>query len=165
MVGMELPDPEDFEALMESEAPFMVEGSVITEIPGSESSPFAGAPQSVTEAVSMVIDAASERCGEDGGLGNRIDDFSADVQSVEWDYYDSGWGGDDLSRLDMDYYPQEDLSRILGAIASEKGCTPSAVSDADFSDYVGGKRCDTHKSFRFDRMSGQESYSRSVTVE
>ena len=90
MAGMEMPDPDDFETMMENEAPFMIEGSLITEVLGSENTPFSGAPHSVTEMVSMVVDAAREACGEDGDLEDRIGDFTADVHSVEWDYTDSG---------------------------------------------------------------------------
>lgn len=166
MTGVELPDPDDFESMMGCSAPFMIEGSVITEVPGSaENSPFTGAPHSVAEAVTTVVGAAIEACEEDDGLENRIGDFSADIQSIEWDYSDSGWGGDDDTRFERGYYPPEDLNRILGAIAAEKGCAPKEVSSSDFRTYVEGKRCDTHESFRFDRLSGEESYSRSVTVE
>ena len=166
MAGVEMPDPDDFESMMECSAPFMIEGSVINEVPGSATdSPLTGAPHSVAEAVTMVVGAAIEACGEDGGLGNRISDFSANVQSIEWDYADSGWGGDDATRFERGFYPPEDLNRILGAIAAEKGCTPKDVTASDFKAYVEDKRCDTHESYRFDRLSGEESYSRSVTIE
>lgn len=165
MAGVEMPDPDDFESMMECSAPFMVEGSVINEVPGSaENSPFTGAPHSVAEAVSMVVGVASEACGEDG-LESRISDFSADVRSIEWDYSDSGWGADDDTRFERGCYPPEDLNRIIGAIAAEKGCAPRDVTSSDFKTYVEDKRCDAHESYRFDRLSGEESYSRSVTVE
>ena len=166
MAGVEMPDPDDFESMMESSAPFMIEGSVINEVPGSaENSLFTGAPHSVAEAVAMVVGVASEACGEDGVLEGRIDDFSADVKSIEWDYSDSGWGGDDDTRFERSCYPPEDLNRILGAIAAEKGCAPKDVTASDFRTYVEDKRCDIHESYRFDRLSGEESYSRSVTIE
>ena len=166
MTGVEMPDPDDFESMMECSAPFMVEGSVVSEAPGSAmDSPLTGAPHSVAEAVAMIVRVASEACGEDGGLEDRIGDFSADVQSIEWDYSDSGWGGDDATRFERGFYPPEDLNRILGAIAAEKGCTPKDVTASDFRAYVEDKRCDTHESFRFDKLSGEESYSRSVTIE
>ena len=166
MAGVEIPDPDDFESMMECSAPFMIEGSVINEVPGSAmDSPFTGAPHSVAEAVAMVVGVANETCGEDDGLEGRIGDFSTDVKSIEWDYSDSGWGGDDGTRFERGYYPPEDLNRILEVIAVEKGCAPEGVSSSDFRAYVEDKRCDTHESYRFDRLSGEESYSRSVTIE
>ena len=86
-------------------------------------------------------------------LKEQLGTLAPDVRSIEWDYYDSGWGGEADWRFDRAYYEPDDLKMILGSIAKEKGCMPEDVTDGDFNSYVGPKRCDTHESFSFSMLN------------
>lgn len=179
MTEMEMPDPEDDEyeedglpyEYEEDVLPFSIDG---TTIHGDyvEYSPFCGAPRDLRETAEMIVEAALEVCDIDDeeaedfaeDLNDQIENFAADIRSVEWRSSESSWGGDDESRFSRGIYPPDNLEEILRSIAKEKGCGPEDVTDADFMDYVGGKQLNTYDSFIFNRETGEETYSHSVTL-
>jgi hypothetical protein len=88
-----------------------------------------------------------------------------DLVSVSWEYDDVGYGGDSDLRYYEDQYSKERLTEIKEEIASEKGISVEDVTEEDFSDYVGDKTSHDTENFKYDKETGEESYSKDFYVE
>ena len=161
--GIELPDPEDYEARWDSDVPICIDGSVISES-YDEGNPLEGTPESVGQAVEAILYVLGYSSPVDvTGLDRRVDEFVSDVRSVEWDSSQIRYGEFD-DRFDKGNYTPESLKEVLEAIAKDKGCSPEEVSEEDFAAYVGPRTFNDTVSLSFDRESGRDVYEHSTKV-
>ncbi|WP_321974036.1 hypothetical protein [Paratractidigestivibacter sp.] len=130
---------------------------------------FTYVPESVEEVVPKLLE--SMESGRWGGvalarvLAAHLDEITDSIQHVYWWYQDRGWGGDSLSRFNLDAYSEEELEDTRRAVAEEAGCDTSEVTEDMFNDYVSELTSVDETLFSYSRKTGQAELSHSFCVE
>ena len=75
-----------------------------------------------------------------------------DMTMAELTVADIGWGGDSDLRYDPTSFGKRRLKEIYKKIATEKGCSPSDVTDDDFFDYVSNRSSISEIKYTFLRI-------------
>lgn len=90
------------------------------------------------------------------------DEILSDIESVDWHYMNSGWGGDSEVRFDPEWFPKESADAIWAEIAEEKGVPVGELTQEDWGQHVSGEVSVEKSSFSYDRRSGKSMYERTV---
>ena len=77
-----------------------------------------------------------------------------DLKSVDWEYEDVGYGGDNDLRYYEDSYPENRLKEIKETISNESDVPVEEITEEDFSDYVSSKTSHEVVSFKYDKENG-----------
>lgn len=88
-----------------------------------------------------------------------------DIESVDFELREYGWGGDSESRFYPDMYSKKSLDQIYKNIASEKGVSVKDVTEDDFSDYVCGRQSIETSTFSYDKKTGRSKHKFSMELD
>lgn len=90
------------------------------------------------------------------------DEIISDIESVDWHYMNSGWGGDSEMRFHPEWFPKESADAIWAEIAEEKGVPVGELTQEDWFEHVSGEVSVEKSSFTYDRSSGRGEYEHTV---
>lgn len=78
-----------------------------------------------------------------------------DIDMVDYEFKDYGWGGDDDTRYNPDMYPESALKEMYQQIADELGKPVEEVTEDDFVDYTIDKTGVSEERFTYDKSTGK----------
>lgn len=157
---------------VDARMPFGIEGSTVSSRwldPELSAEAFEVTPDSVEEVVSCLVNGMGNSFNGSWGQSNlaalaRVlvahkKEIADSIESVSWNYIESGWGGDSEERLHKQFCTKEELDSVYQDIAEELGCRKSEVSDDDFLEYAAAMCSHRLRAFTFDAQSHESNLS------